>query len=107
VLTKNGIRTLTNIIIVDPMQMDLLPWSCATKGFDASNTIQAKENNYRDQHPINQFLPLAIEVFGCPHKQGRCVFTHLCQCHLEFERARGPSSFCLDYFFCQKISITL
>jgi hypothetical protein len=100
VLIKNGIRTLTNIIIVDPMQMDLLPWSCSTKGFDASNTIH-------DQHPTNQFLPLAIEVFGCPHKQGRCVFTHLCQCHLELERAKGPSSFYLDYFFCQKISITL
>jgi hypothetical protein len=25
--------------------------------------------NYHDQHPTDQFLPLAIEVVGCLHKQ--------------------------------------
>jgi hypothetical protein len=55
--------------------MDLLPWSCATQGFDASDTIQAKEMSFRNQHPTDQFLPLAIEVFGCPHKQAD-VFLH-------------------------------
>jgi hypothetical protein len=29
---------------------------------------QAKEMSYRNQHPTNQFLPLAIEIFGCLHK---------------------------------------
>ncbi len=35
------------------------------------------------------------------------VFRWLCQCHLELERARGPSSRCFGYFLCKKISITL
>jgi hypothetical protein len=30
VLTKDGIRTLRDIVIVDPMRVDLLPQSCAT-----------------------------------------------------------------------------
>jgi len=37
----------------------------------------------------------------------QCVFTQLCQWHLELKRAQGPSSFCFGYFFRQKISITL
>jgi hypothetical protein len=45
------------------MQVNLLPWSCATQGFVTFNATQTKERNYRNQHPINQFLPLAIEVF--------------------------------------------
>jgi hypothetical protein len=27
-----------------------------------------------------------------------CIFTQLCQCHLELERARRPSFLCLGYF---------
>jgi hypothetical protein len=30
------------------------------------------------------------------------VFTWLCQCHLELERARGPSCFYFGYFFLSK-----
>jgi hypothetical protein len=69
VFTKDDICTLVGVIIVDPMQADLLPWSCATQGFDAFNVAQAKKMNYHDWHPIDQFVPLTIEVFGCLHKQ--------------------------------------
>jgi hypothetical protein len=37
----------------------------------------------------------------------QCAFTWLCQCHLELEGARRPSSFYLVTFLCQKVSITL
>jgi hypothetical protein len=39
------------------------------QGFVAFDAPQAKERSYHTLHPINQFLPLAIEVFGCLHKQ--------------------------------------
>jgi hypothetical protein len=42
VLTKDGIRTLINIVIANPTQANLLPKSCATQGFVASNVTQAK-----------------------------------------------------------------
>jgi len=73
--TKDGIRTLTNVIITNQTQADLLPWTCATQGLAASNVIQTKEKNYRNWHPTNQLLPLAIEVFGCLHKDVD-VFLH-------------------------------
>jgi hypothetical protein len=34
--TKNDIRILANIVIVDPTQADLLPQSCKTQGFVGS-----------------------------------------------------------------------
>jgi hypothetical protein len=65
VVTKDGIHTLTNVVIINPTRVDLFPWSYTTPGFTTSNASQAKEKNYHDQHHTNQFLPLAIEVFGC------------------------------------------
>ncbi len=41
----------------------------ATQRFVASNVVQAKEQSYCDQHPTDQSLSLAMEVFGCLHKQ--------------------------------------
>ncbi len=68
VLTKEGIRTLTDIVIVDPMQVDLFPWSYTTQNFSVSDAIQAKERICSNWHPIDHFFLLAIEVFGCLHK---------------------------------------
>jgi hypothetical protein len=76
-LTKDGIHTLADIVIVDPTWVDLFPWSYATQGFVNFDVTQAKEMSYRNQDPTNQFLPLAIEIFGCLHKHVD-VFLHNC-----------------------------
>ncbi len=67
-LTKDDIHTLINVVIVDPTRTNLFPRSCTIQRFIAFDAVQAKKRSYRDLHPINQFLPLAIEVFGCLHK---------------------------------------
>jgi hypothetical protein len=46
--TKDGIRTLADIVIVDPTQVDLLPRSCTTQNFATSNATLAKENSYHN-----------------------------------------------------------
>ncbi len=76
-LTKDGIRTLANVVIADPMWVELFLWSCATQRFAASDATQVKERSYHNQHPIDQFFPLAIKVFGCLHKHVN-VFLHNC-----------------------------
>jgi hypothetical protein len=49
VLTKDGISTLANIVIVDPTHANLLLQSYTTQGFSTSiNAIQAKERNYHN-----------------------------------------------------------
>jgi hypothetical protein len=68
VFTKDGIRTLVDVIIADPTRANLLLRSCATQGFDASNVVQAKKRSYHNQHLVNQFLPLSVELFGCLYK---------------------------------------
>jgi hypothetical protein len=45
---KDGIRTLVDVVIVDPIQTDLFFGSCTTQGFVTSNAIQAKEKSYHN-----------------------------------------------------------
>jgi hypothetical protein len=107
VFTKDGIRTLANIVIVNPMQANLFPWSCATQGFDALDVAQAKERSYCNQQPIDQFLPLAIEVFGCLHKHVD-VFLHECANAIwSLKGTKGPHLSTLVTFLCQIFSIAL
>jgi hypothetical protein len=71
------------------------------------DVAQAKEKNYRNQHPIDQFFPVAIEVFGCLHKHAY-VFLHKCAnaiCSLTGTKGLHLST--LGTFLCQKISIAL
>jgi len=60
------------------------------------------------QYPIDQFLLLAIEVFGCLHKQVN-VFLHNCANAIwNFKGTEGPLlSIYLGFLFLSKISITL
>ncbi len=101
--TKDGIRTLVNVVITDPTNVDLLLQSCTTQGILASDMTQAKERSYHDQHHIDQFLLLAIEIFGCLHKQAY-VFLHHCAIAIW---TLNPTLYVLVTFLRQKISITL
>jgi hypothetical protein len=57
--------------------------------------------------PTDQFLPIAIEVFGCLHKHVD-VFLHDCAIAIwSLKRLEGVHIFTLVIFLCQKISITL
>jgi hypothetical protein len=107
VLTKNGIWTLANIVIADPTQADLLPRSCTIQGLTTFDITQAKEKNYHNRHLIDQFLYLAIEVFGCLHKHAN-VFLHDCANAIwSLKRLEGLHLLTLVTFLCQKVLIAL
>ncbi len=107
VLTKDGIRTLVNVVIANPTRANLLPWSCATRGFVTSNATQTEKQSYRDRHLTNQFLPLVVEVFGCLHKQAD-MFLHNCANAIwSLKRLEGLPLPVLVTFLQQKNSITL
>jgi len=106
VLTKDGIHTLIDVVIVDPTQADLLHQSYTTQRFVAFEAVQAKEKSYHDRHPNSQFLLLAIEVFGCPNKPAN-VFLHDCANAMwNFKKPKGPP-LSMVTFLHKKISITL
>jgi hypothetical protein len=48
VFTKDGICTLADIAIIDPMHADLFPQSCTTERFITFEVAQAKEKKYCD-----------------------------------------------------------
>jgi hypothetical protein len=52
-LTKNDIRTLANVVIVNPTRADLLPQSCATQRFVASNPASSSQGKELSQSTPN------------------------------------------------------
>jgi len=107
VLTKDGICILIDIIIIDPMRTYLLFRFCTIQRFIAFDETQAKKKNYHNQHPTDQFLPLAIELFGCLHKHAN-VFLH--DCVNAIWSLKGPEGLHLSTFvtfFWKEILVTL
>jgi hypothetical protein len=48
VLTRDGIHILTDVVITNPMCVDIFSRFCTTYRFATSNATQAKERNYYD-----------------------------------------------------------
>lgn len=55
-LTKDGIRTLVEFVIVDSTKANLFCRYYITQGFVAFKIAQAKERSYHDQHLTNLFF---------------------------------------------------
>ncbi len=76
-LLIDGICTLANVIIINPTQVDLVSQTTSFHRVVTKMVTQAKEGFYHNQHPINTFFSLTIEVFGCIHQQAY-DFLHRC-----------------------------
>jgi hypothetical protein len=75
VFTKDDICTLANVVIVSPTRADLFLHSCVIQRFVTFDLTQAKEKSFHNRHPIDQFLPLAIEVFVCLHDYANAIWS--------------------------------
>ncbi len=107
VFIKDGIRILVDIVIADPTRANLLLQSYAIQGFATSGVAQTKERNCCNWHPIDQFLPLVIEVFGCLHKHVDVFLHDDANTIWSLKGIKGSHLFTLVTFFCQKVLITL
>ncbi len=88
--TKDEIHTLLDVVIANPTWVDLFHQSYTTQRFVVYEVTQAKEKNYRNWHPTNHFLPLAILVFRYLNKQVD-VFLHNCANAMwNFKEPEGP-----------------
>jgi hypothetical protein len=95
--TKDGIHTLVNVVITYPTWVNLLHWSCIVQGFVASKTAQAKKRIVMTNTPWS--FPLLNNLGVWMFKQTSwCILTQLCQCHVEHQKVKLPSSFCFGYF---------
>jgi hypothetical protein len=107
VFTKDGNCTLANIVIVDPTQANLLPQSCTIQKFVAYTATQAKERSYHNWHPINQFFPLTVEIFGYLHKHVDMFLHDGANAIWSLKGPESPHLSTLVTFLYQKISMTL
>jgi uncharacterized membrane protein HdeD (DUF308 family) len=64
VLSMVGVCTLVDVVIMDPIQVDLISRVAISKGVVMIVT-QVQDKLYIDQHPWHMFLPFVAKVFGC------------------------------------------
>jgi hypothetical protein len=62
-LTTYGIYTLVNVVIVDLIHVDIVSQATSSRGVVATIATQVKVVSYHNQHPMDDFIPLAIEMF--------------------------------------------
>jgi hypothetical protein len=76
-LLVDVVHTLANVVIIDPIQIDLVSLVVFSHGVVATIIIQGKDGLYCDWFPADMFSPLAIKVFGFLHQQAHGFF-HRC-----------------------------
>ncbi len=76
-LLIGGVRTLANVVIVNPTQVDLVSWDVISHGVATIVVLQEKDGFYHDRFPTDMFILLTIKVFRCLHQQAD-GFLHQC-----------------------------
>ncbi len=82
------------------MQANLFLRSCAIQRFVTSDATQAKEKNYHNQHPTDQFFPLTIEVFGSLPKHVNVFLHNYVNVIWSLKGIEGPHLSTLVNVFC-------
>ncbi len=107
-VTENGIHTLVNVVVANPMRAYLFPQSCTTQKFPTFDVTLTKERRYYNRHlVINQFLLLAIKIFGCLCKHVN-VFLHECANAIwSLKKPKGPPLSVLSWllFFIKEFQL--
>jgi hypothetical protein len=103
--TKDENFTLADVVITNPTWSIFIFFDFAQfKDLVTFDVAQAKEKSYRNHHQVDQLLLLAIEIFGCLHKQVD-VEKHDCVDPIwSLKEPKGPPLSILVIFLHQKIS---
>jgi hypothetical protein len=102
VLTKYGICTLVNVVIADSTWTYLFLWSCTIQKICCFWCSSIEKTKLLRLTPYQSILPFNNWNIWMFTQTCGCVFTQLCQCHYELEKATKPSSLCFDNFFSSK-----
>jgi hypothetical protein len=71
-LSIDGLYMLTNVVIVNSIQIDLVSRITLSHGIVVTTATQMKDGLYYNWFSTNMVLPFVVEVFGCLH-QSRCM----------------------------------
>ncbi len=65
IIIRNGFQTLMDAIIVNLICIDMVQWTTMTTTFGTMIVVQEKTWSYIKRTLGNDFIPLAIETYGC------------------------------------------
>ncbi len=68
-LSINSVRTLAEVVIIDPTRVDLVSWVTLYHAVMTTIVAEAKDGIYLDCFPTDMSFPLVVEVIGCLHQQ--------------------------------------
>jgi hypothetical protein len=69
VLSIDGVHTLVDVVIINPIEVDLVLQVVFARGVMMTITIQVKDGFYCNRFLTYMFSPLVIKVFRCLHQQ--------------------------------------
>ncbi len=78
VLLIDIVRTLVDVIIADPIRIDLVSHAALSRRVATIIMTQTKDGLYHNKLPTDMFLFLVVEVFGCFTPIGGQVFLSMC-----------------------------
>jgi hypothetical protein len=69
VLSIDGVHTLVDVVIINPIEVDLVLQIVFSRGVVMTITTQMKDGFYCNQFLTYMFFPLVIKVFRSLHQQ--------------------------------------
>jgi hypothetical protein len=76
-ITKDDLHTLMDLVITNSTCTNMVQQTSTTTTHAATMVAQEKTQSYAEQAPSNDFIPLAIETYGCLHS---CFDSFLITC---------------------------
>jgi hypothetical protein len=74
-ITKNGFQTLMDVIITNPIYIDMVQQTLTTTIHVVMMVAQENTRSYVERALGNDFIPLSIETYGCLHSHHDSFFT--------------------------------
>jgi hypothetical protein len=78
VITKDNFHTLVDVVIVDLIHINLVQYALTTIMHATIIAAQNKAQSYTEQTPGDDFIPFAIETYGCFHPRFFFLYDFLC-----------------------------
>ncbi len=73
-MSIDDIHILVDVVIVDPIRVDLISHVVLSDGVVMFLAVEMKERFYCDYYLADVFFPLAMEIFECLHQHANNFF---------------------------------
>lgn len=98
---------LTDVVIANPIKQDPVAITAVDVGIAASGAPKAREDHYASCSPSDNFIQLAIEVFGCMHHDFDGLLQHTVRAIHSRDSSMSVLISIFTVHFCQQILVTL